>query len=175
MSNSATTWTPACQGPLSFTIRVSSNFCPLSWWCYPTILSSASLFSCVQSPPTSGSFPMSRALCIKWSKYWNFSFKNSPSNEYSGLIFFRTDWFDSPRDSKESSLAPQFKNINSLVLRLLYGLNIYTNIRIYSWINYYSHYFEETVIVRSIKNRTNKTFYLTSLFLFFVCSLYFIP
>ena len=33
-------------------------------------------------------------LCIKWPKYWSFSFIISPSNEYSGLIFFRIDWFD---------------------------------------------------------------------------------
>ena len=34
------------------------------------------------------------ALCIRWPKYWSFSFSISPSNEYSGLIFFRIDWFD---------------------------------------------------------------------------------
>ena len=34
------------------------------------------------------------ALCIRWPKYWSFSFRNSPSNEYSGLISFRMDWFD---------------------------------------------------------------------------------
>ena len=34
------------------------------------------------------------ALCIKWPKYWNFSFSISPSNEYSGLIYFKIDWFD---------------------------------------------------------------------------------
>ena len=34
------------------------------------------------------------ALCIRWPKYWSFSFSTSPSNEYSGLISFRTDWFD---------------------------------------------------------------------------------
>jgi len=33
-------------------------------------------------------------LCIRWPKYWSFSFTNSLSNEYSGLIFFRIDWFD---------------------------------------------------------------------------------
>ena len=33
-------------------------------------------------------------LCIRWPKYWSFSFSISPSNEYSGLIFFRIDWFD---------------------------------------------------------------------------------
>ena len=33
-------------------------------------------------------------LCMKWPKYWSFSFSLSPSNEYSGLIFFRIDWLD---------------------------------------------------------------------------------
>ena len=36
------------------------------------------------------------ALCIKWPKYWSFSFSISPSNEYSGLISFRMDWLDLP-------------------------------------------------------------------------------
>ena len=34
------------------------------------------------------------ALCIRWPKYWSFSFSISPANDYSGLISFRTDWFD---------------------------------------------------------------------------------
>ena len=34
------------------------------------------------------------ALCIRWPKYWSFSFSISPSNEYSALISFRIDWFD---------------------------------------------------------------------------------
>ena len=34
------------------------------------------------------------ALCIRWPKYWSFSFSISPSNEYSGLISFRIDWLD---------------------------------------------------------------------------------
>ena len=34
------------------------------------------------------------ALCIRWPKYWSFSFSISPSSEYSGLFFFRIDWFD---------------------------------------------------------------------------------
>ena len=36
------------------------------------------------------------ALCIRWPKYWSFSFSISPSNEYSGLKSFRNDWFDLP-------------------------------------------------------------------------------
>ena len=39
-------------------------------------------------------FSNESALRIRWSKYWSFSFNISPSNEYSGLIFFRTDWLD---------------------------------------------------------------------------------
>ena len=39
-------------------------------------------------------FPSKLALCIRWPKYWSFSFSISPSNEYSGLIFFTIDWFD---------------------------------------------------------------------------------
>ena len=34
------------------------------------------------------------ALCMRWPKYWSFSFSISPSSECSGLIFFRIDWFD---------------------------------------------------------------------------------
>ena len=68
-----------------------STSCPLSQWCYLTISSSATPFSsCLQSFPTSGSFP---ALGIRWPKYWSFSFSISPSSEYLGLISFRGDWF----------------------------------------------------------------------------------
>ena len=39
-------------------------------------------------------FSAESALCIRWPKYWSFSFSISPSSEYSGLISFRIDWFD---------------------------------------------------------------------------------
>ena len=39
-------------------------------------------------------FSKGLALCIRWPNYWSFSFSISPSNEYSGLISFRIDWFD---------------------------------------------------------------------------------
>ena len=39
-------------------------------------------------------FSSESVLCIRWSKYWSFSFSISPSNEQSGLISFRIDWFD---------------------------------------------------------------------------------
>ena len=60
-------------------------------------------------------------LCIRWPECWSFSI--SPSNEYSGLISFRIDWFDllAVQGTQESSPAPQFKGISSQVLSLLYG------------------------------------------------------
>ena len=43
--------------------------------------------------PTIRVFVHESVLCIRWPRYWSFSFNISPSNEYSGLIAFRTDWF----------------------------------------------------------------------------------
>ena len=62
-------------------------------------------------------------LHIRWPKYWGFSFSISPSKEYSGLISFRMDWLDllAVQGTQEFSPKPQFKSINSLVLRLHYG------------------------------------------------------
>ena len=64
-------------------------------------------------------------LCISWPKYWSFSFSISPPNEYSGLISFKVDWFAllSVLGTLKSLLQhySSKKNINSLVLCLLYG------------------------------------------------------
>ena len=84
---------PPCP---SLSPGVVSNSCLLSWRCHPTISSCVVPFSsCLQSFPASGSFPMSWLLhqVSKVLKY-NFSFSICPSNEYSGLISFRIDWFD---------------------------------------------------------------------------------
>ena len=78
---------------LSPTLGAYSNSCPLSWWCHPTISSCHPLF-----PPSI--FPSIRVfsnelvLCIRWPKYWSFSFSISPSNDYSERIYFRIDWLD---------------------------------------------------------------------------------
>ena len=87
-----TPWTTAHQASLSITNCWSPpKPCPLSWWCYPTISSSVVPFSsCPQSFPAS----RSSALCIRWPKYWRFSFNISPSSEHPGLISFRMDWLD---------------------------------------------------------------------------------
>ena len=62
---------------------------------HPTISSSViPFFSCLQSFPVSGSFPMSQLFAIRWPKYWSFSLTISPSNEHPGLVSFRMDWLD---------------------------------------------------------------------------------
>ena len=67
--------------PLSIELVMSSNYLIL---CHPLFLL-PSIF------PSNKVFSNELALCIRWPKYWSFSL--SPSNEYSGLISFRMDWF----------------------------------------------------------------------------------
>ena len=126
ISDSVTLWTATCQASLSFTNSCSllklisiksmmpSNRLIL---CHPPLLL-PSIFPSIREMISNES-----ALRIRWPKYWSFSFNISPSNEYSGLISFRIDWFDvlAVQGTQESSLAPQFKNINSSALSLLYG------------------------------------------------------
>ena len=62
-------------------------------WCHVANSSSDTLFSfCPQA--SQHHFSNELAACIRWPKYWNFSFSISPSNEYSWLISFKIDWFD---------------------------------------------------------------------------------
>ena len=78
----------------SLSPQICSDSHPLSRRCYQTISSSAAFFSfCLQSFLASKSFHWVSSL-HQQSKYWSFSFSNSLSNEYSGLISFRIDWFD---------------------------------------------------------------------------------
>ena len=73
---------------------VSSHLCPLSRWCYLTISSSAIPFSFgLLSFPESGSFPVSQ-LFTSGGQSIGVSASACPSNEYSGFISFRIDWFD---------------------------------------------------------------------------------
>ena len=97
VSDSATPLTASCQAPLCSTTSwiVCSNSCPLSRWCHPTISSSVAPFSpCPQSFPALGSFLMSQLFTSGGQSIGASVFSISPSNEYSGLISFRIDWFD---------------------------------------------------------------------------------
>ena len=92
----ATPWTAAHQASLSIT-NSQSLLKPMS---IESVMLSNHLILCrpLLLPPSI--FPSIRvfsnesALHIRWPKYWSFSFSISPSNEYSGLISFRIDWFD---------------------------------------------------------------------------------
>ena len=89
-----TPWTAARQASLSITssgsllklmsieLVMSANHLIL---CHPLLLL-LSIFSSIRG------FSNESALCIRWPKYWSFSFSISPSNEHSGLISFRMDW-----------------------------------------------------------------------------------
>ena len=91
-----TPWTAARQASLSITnsrsllklmsiklVRPSNHLII----CHPLLFLPSIL-------PSFRVFPNQSALCIRWSKYWSFSFNISSSNEFSGLISFRMDWLD---------------------------------------------------------------------------------
>ena len=81
-------------------------------------------------------FSIELVLCIRWPKYWSFSFTISPSNEHPGLISFRMDWLEllAVQGTQESSPTPQFKRINSSALSFLHSLTL-TSIHDY-WKNH---------------------------------------
>ena len=96
MSDSVSPWTAALQASLSITnswslLRLTSIESVMPSYdlilCCPLLLL-PSIF------PNIGIFSNESVLCIRWPKYWSFSFRISPTNEYSGLISFRIDWFD---------------------------------------------------------------------------------
>ena len=96
VSDSATPWTAACQASLSFTISWSL----LKLMSIELVMPSNHLILCCPLLLPPSIFPSIRVfanesvLCIKWPKYWSFSFSISPSSEYSGLISFRVGWLD---------------------------------------------------------------------------------
>ena len=95
-SDSVTPWTTAPQASLSITnswrlLKLMS----ITWvmpsnhliLCHPLLLL-PSIF------PSIRVFSTESVICIRWPKFWSFSFSSSPCDEYSGLIFFRMDWLD---------------------------------------------------------------------------------
>ena len=91
-----TPWTAACQASLYF--PKSWSFCKLV--SIGLVMLSNHFILCCPLPllplifPSITVFSNEPALCLRWPKYWSFNFSISPSNDYSGLISFRIDWFD---------------------------------------------------------------------------------
>ena len=126
----ATSWTTARQTTLPIINSWSPpKPCPLNQWCHPTISSSVVPFSsCPQPFPESGSFQMSHLFdthqSIKGGQSIGVSASTSvlPMNTQDWSPLGWTGWIScSPRDSQESSPAPQFKSINSLALSFLHS------------------------------------------------------
>ena len=125
MSDSATPWTAACQASLSITNSQSSpklmsiDLVMLS----NHLLLCRPLFLLPSIFPNIRVFSNESALRIRWPKYWSFSFNISPSNEHSGLISFRMDWFDllPVQGTLKSLLQHHSSKASAPALSLLYG------------------------------------------------------
>ena len=126
----ATPWTAACQASLSTTNSQSL----LKLMSIELVMLSSYLFLCHPLLLLPSVFPSIRvfsnesALCLKWPKYWIFSF--SLSNEYSGLISLRIDWFDLALQGTLKSLL-QHHSLKASILRhsaffMVQFLHLYT-------------------------------------------------
>ena len=92
----ATPWITARQVSLSITNSWSSP----KLMCIESVMPSSHLILCRPLlllpliPPSIRVFSNESTLCLRWPKYWSFSFSISPSNEHPGLVSFRMDWLD---------------------------------------------------------------------------------
>ena len=91
-----TSWIAACQASLSIT----NSWNLLKLMCIESVMPSSHLILCrpllllPPIPPSIRVFSNESTLCMRWPKYWSFSFSISPSNKHPGLISFRMDWLD---------------------------------------------------------------------------------
>ena len=129
-----TPWTAADQASLSITnsqsllkLMSSASLMPSNHLilCHPLLLL-PSIF------PSIRVFSSELVLCIRWPNYWSFNFSISTSNEYSGLVSFRIDWFDF---LAESSLSRIFSNI-TVQKHQFFGaqLSLQSNSHIHTWL-----------------------------------------
>ena len=121
-----TPWIAALQASLSIT-NSRSSLRPTS---IESVMLSSHLILCRPLlllpliPPSIRVFSNESTLCMRWPKYWSFSFSISPSQEHPGADLLQNGLVGSPcspRDSQESSPTLQFKSINSSALSLLHS------------------------------------------------------
>ena len=115
----STPWTAACQASLSIT----NSWSLLKLMFIESVMLSNYLILCHLLLLLPSIFPSIRVfskesvLCIRWPKYWSFSFSISPSNEYSGLISFRIDWLDLPAVQGTLKNILQHHSLKGSILR----------------------------------------------------------
>ena len=141
----ATPWTAALQASLSITnfqsllklmsveLVMPSNHLTI---CHPHLLLPSII-------PSIRVFSNESALCIRWPKYWSFSLSISPSNEYSGLISFRIDWFDllTVQGTLNSLLQHYISETSVLQLSVFFMVQTGTSVRDY-WKNHSFNYMD---------------------------------
>ena len=101
---------PPCLSP---TLRAFSNSSSSSWWCHLIFCRPLLLLPSIF--PSIRVFSNESVLRIRWPQYWSFSFSISPSNEYSELISFTTDWFDLAVKGTLKSLLQQHSSKASIL------------------------------------------------------------
>ena len=113
-----TLWTAAHQASLTFTISQSL----LKFMSIESVRVSNHLILCCSFLllplffPSIWAFANELAFHIRWPKYWSFHFSISPSKEHSGLIFFRTDWFDVLEVQGTIKSLPQHRSLKTSIL-----------------------------------------------------------
>ena len=130
----ATPWITACQASLSITNSRSS----LKLMSIESVMPSSYLTLCRHLlllppiPPSIRVFSNESTLCMRWPKYWTFSFSISPSNEHPGLNSFRMDWLDllavqgtlKSLLQHHSSKAPILRFSDTLKITCIWKLNV---------------------------------------------------
>ena len=125
-----------CRSQASLSFTISLRF--LKLMSIETVMPSNHLILCHPLIFLPSIFPSSRVfsnesiLCIRWPKYWSFSFNICPSNEYSGLIFFRMDWLDLL--AVQGTLKSLLQNHSSKASVLGTQHSLYSKSHIHTWL-----------------------------------------
>ena len=128
----ATPWIAACQASLSITNSQSS----LKLMAIKSELPSSHLTLCrpllllPPIPPSIRVFSNESTLCMRWPKYWSFSFSIIPSKEHSGPISFRMDWIS----LQSKGLSRVFSNTTVQKYKFFGAQLSYANSRIHTWL-----------------------------------------